>query len=188
MADAIKRSVVAILLIISAIVLGYVVDSVLDNREKAAYPVLYSEHVEKYSEMYGVPQDVIYAIIKTESGFDPDAKSSKGAMGLMQLMPNTYEWACGKTGTSYDKDKITDPEINIRCGVYYLSYCYEQFYIWETVYAAYNAGHGQVHTWLEDEEISKNGHLIDIPFDETASYVEKVSKAREKYITILEEK
>lgn len=187
MADAIKRSIVAILLIISAIVLGYFVDSALDSREKAAYPVLYSEYVEKYSEMYGVPQDVIYAIIKTESNFDPNATSSKGAKGLMQLMPNTYEWACGKANIPYDESKVTDPETNIHCGVYYLSYCYEQFSVWQTVYAAYNAGHGQVRSWLDDEEISKNGHLIDIPFDETASYVEKVSKTREKYIKILEE-
>lgn len=186
MADAVKRSIVAVVLIIAAILLGYIADVVFDRHEAANYPIKYSEYVEKYSEMYGVPQDVVYAVIKTESGFDPNAGSDKGALGLMQLMPVTYEWACGKTGIPYDKDKITDPEINIQCGVYYLAFCYDQFLIWETAYAAYNAGHGQVRKWLDDDELAKDGRLLEIPFAETEAYVKKVSEAREKYIEILE--
>ena len=186
MADAIKRSVIAVLLIVAAVLLGYITDTALDRYERASYPTEYSVYVEKYSEMYGVPKDIVYAVIKTESNFNPNAKSDKGAMGLMQLVPSTYEWICGKTGIPYDKNKITDPETNIQCGVYYLSYCYEQFIIWETVYAAYNAGHGQVRKWLEDEEISQNGRLISIPFPETEAYVKKVSDAREKYIKLME--
>lgn len=186
MADAVKRSVIAILLIVASVLLGYTVDVALDKREKANYPTKYSEYVEKYSEMYGVPSDVVYAVIKTESDFNPDAKSDKGAFGLMQLMPATFEWACGKTGIPYNKDKITDPEMNIQCGVYYLSYCYDQFLIWDTVYAAYNAGHSQVRKWLSDETLSKNGRLTDIPFAETKAYVSRVSQAREKYIKLME--
>ncbi len=187
MGEAIKRSIIIILLIVTAIGLGAIFDTVLDNAEKSKYPMHYSEYVEKYSEMYDVPKDVVYAIIKTESGFDPDATSSKGARGLMQLMPNTFEWICGKAGIPYSADKITDPETNIQCGVYYISFCYKEFLIWQTTFAAYNAGHGNVRQWLDDDEISKNGHLINIPFPETEAYVKKVEKNREVYLQILAE-
>ncbi len=186
MAEAIKRSVLIIFLIAIAILLGYVIDNVLQEKEKADYPMMYSEYVEKYSEMYDVPKDIVYAIIKTESGFNPNAESSKGACGLMQLMPNTYEWICGKAGIPYKSENIKDPQTNIQCGVYYLSFCYDEFIVWETVYAAYNAGHGQVREWLKDDKIAKNGRLIDIPYPETESYVKKISQAREIYLKLLE--
>lgn len=186
MAEAVKRSVLMIVLIAVAISLGYVIDNILQKKEAAEYPMQYSEYVEKYSEMYDVPKDIVYAVIKTESDFDPYAKSSKGAQGLMQLMPDTYEWICGKAEIPYNAENITDPEINIRCGVYYLSFCRDEFIIWETVYAAYNAGHGKVREWISDEEISKNGRIINAPYPETEAYVKKVSNAREIYLKLLE--
>lgn len=188
MGEAVKRSIIIILLIAFAIGLGAVLDIAIGNAEKSKYPTQYSEYVEKYSQMYNVPREVIYAIIKNESDFDPDAVSSKGAMGLMQLMPETFEWICGKAEIPYDGEKITDPETNIRCGAYYLSFCYDQFLIWDTVYAAYNAGHGQVREWLKDDEVSKNGHLTNIPFAETEAYVAKIAKTRNAYEKILEYK
>ncbi len=185
MGKAIKRSVIVLLLLITSITSGYLADAVLKKNESQMYPLKYSEFVEKYADMYDVPQEIVYAVIKTESDFDPNAVSSIGAIGLMQLIPSTFEWVCQREDIEYSAQNIKDPEINIRCGVYYLSYCYSEFDIWETAYAAYNAGCNRVKQWLLDDDMAQNGHLIKIPYSETAGYVKKVSAAREKYERIL---
>ncbi len=187
MVKAVKRAVFVVLLLIASIMAGYITDSVLKKNEVAEYPLLYSEYVDKYADMYNVPKEIVFAVIKTESDFNPNAVSSIGAIGLMQLIPATFEWVCEKEDIEYTAENIRDPEINIRCGIYYLSYCYSQFEIWETSYAAYNAGCNRVKKWLLDEDIAENGHLIDIPYSETANYVKKVSAARLKYEKILSE-
>ena len=82
--------------------------------------VNYSDIIKKNSIKYKVDENLIYAIIMTESSFNKDAVSKAGAIGLMQLMPDTYEDIKGKLG--YDQPAETalrDPEINISCGVYY---------------------------------------------------------------------
>lgn len=163
----------------------------------------YASFVSRYAEEYDVPETVVYAVIETESHFDPNAESPVGACGLMQLMPETYEWILGKLGdapsdlgqaegnaeeavsseTPNETEKnIFDPEINIRCGVYYLSYLYDRFGVWETAYAGYNAGPNIVSRWLSDERYSSDGvTLSSIPYTETANYVIKVSDARKRY-------
>lgn len=149
------------------------------------HPVKYSEYVDKYSEKYNVPKDIIYAIIKTESGFRYDAVSSAEARGLMQLMNDTYEWLCRREGIDPAEYSVTDPETNIMLGVSYIAYLYDEFGVWDTVYAAYNAGHGIVRKWLSDEQYSKDGRLVNIPFKETSSFVKKVRTARAVYAEIL---
>ena len=185
MKQAIKRSVVVIVLVALAIAGGFVIQHLYYAVQNRNYPRGYSEYVEKYSEMYGVPESVIYAVIKVESNFKYDAESYKSARGLMQLMPGTYEWLCAKEDIDPEKQSIDDPEINIRIGTKYLSYLYGQFEVWETVYAAYNAGHGIVRQWLADEQYGKDGHLINIPYPETASFVKKVSDTRAVYEKLL---
>ena len=184
---AIKRSIIIIVIITAAIISGFVAEYFYRMAEEANHPLLYSEYVQKYAEKYGIPEYIVYAVIKTESGFSAGAESGKGAKGLMQLMPDTYEWICKKTDFEYDPEKITDPEINICCGVYYLSYLQREFVVWDTVFAAYNAGHGRVREWLADEEISENGHLNNIPIPETEDYVKKVRAAAEIYQRIISE-
>ncbi len=185
MKKAIKRSVIAIALVALAIASGFGVQQLYYAVLNKNYPLGYSEYVDKYSEQYGVPKDVIYAVIKTESNFVYNAESYKKARGLMQLMPGTYEWLCQKEGIDPEKISIDDPETNIRIGTCYLAYLYDQFEIWETVFAAYNAGHGIVRQWLADEQYGKDGHLKNIPYPETAAYVKKVSEARSVYQSIL---
>lgn len=186
MKQAIKRSVAAIVLIALAIASGFCVQQIYYAIQHKNYPTAYSEYVDKYSEQYGVPKDVIYAVIKVESNFKYDAQSYKKARGLMQLMPGTYEWMCKKEGIDPEEHNIDDPEINIMIGTSYLSYLYDQFEIWDTVFAAYNAGHGIVRQWLSDERYGKDGRLTDIPYPETAAYVKKISDAREIYAGILQ--
>ena len=188
MKQGIKRSVAAIVLVALAIASGFGIQQLYYAVQNKNYPTAYSEYVEKYSEQYGVPQDVIYAVIKVESNFKYNAESYQKARGLMQIMQGTYEWMCGREGIDPEAHDINDPEINIRIGTCYLSYLYDQFEIWDTVFAAYNAGHGIVRQWLADEQYGKDGRLTNIPYPETASYVKKVSDARQMYLKILQRK
>ena len=186
-AKAIKRSLIIVAIIALAILAGFVGEHIYRMIEEANHPVLYSEYITKYAEEYDLPEEVLYAIIKTESGFAPDAQSSRGAVGLMQLMPDTYEWICSREKIPYDAEKITDPETNIHCGAAYLAYLRDEFVLWDTVYAAYNAGHGRVREWLADEDVAENGRLIAIPYPETETYVSRVSDAVKIYQRILAE-
>lgn len=172
-----------VILIILALACGIATLSGLigDVVERHFNPIKYSETVEHCAEEYGVPVQIIYAVIKTESDFRPDAVSPKGAIGLMQLTPATFEWLCGKTGEASYSGLLYDPEINIRYGTYFLSLLHDEYKSWDTVYAAYNAGRGKVNEWLSAEEHNNNGRLKDIPYAETANYVEKVKKAVSLY-------
>ncbi len=140
--------------------------------ERKVYRREYREYVEKYSAEYGVSEYTVYAVMKTESNFSKDAVSKSGAVGLMQLMPETYLWLVERSG---DKaGDIYDPEENIKYGVYLLSILYNRYGDDEIVFAAYNAGMGNVDKWLDEEE-------YEIKFDETKNYVNKVKTAQEKY-------
>ena len=146
--------------------------------------------MEKYAEEYGVPEHIVYAVIKTESGFDASAQSGAGAIGLMQLMPDTFEWLTDSKLCEYlDRGMMYDPDTNIRYGVYYLSYLFGRYRDWSTALAAYNAGPGNVDEWLADAEYSSDGVTLKrIPFKETRNYVKKVNIASEKYKSLYYEK
>ena len=154
--------------------------------EKSAYPLEYTHIVEKYADQYGIDCAIIYATILIESGFNPNAASPKGAQGLMQITPDTFEWLCTKTGEDNTKLDILDPDVNIRYGTYFLAMLYEEFGDAKIAHAAYNAGRARIRNWLKDENYFKDGELYYIPFTETRNYVEKIKKATEKYRNILE--
>ena len=88
--------------------------------EKHSYPREYEEYVTKYCAEYSVPEPLVYAVIRTESSFNPEARSGVGAMGLMQLMPDTYDWLGRLMGEEAPEDMIYDPEQNLKFGIYYL--------------------------------------------------------------------
>lgn len=154
--------------------------------KKTMYPLRYRELILKYSEQYDIPKDLLSALINAESGFDPEAESSAGAVGLMQLLPSTAEEMAGRMDVEYNEEMLTDPETNISYGAYYLSYLYK--YVasdWETVCAAYNAGFGRVNGWLADERYSDDGiSLKAIPFEETRNYVKKIKESRAEYLEL----
>ncbi len=166
----------------------------------------YADLADQYAKEYDVPLAVVYAVIETESHFDVEAQSGVGACGLMQLMPDTYEWIRGQlgeadaasassenTGSGQAENRaakgIFDPETNIRYGTYYLSYLYGRFSNWETTYAGYNAGPNIVQKWLGDTAYSPDGIVLEnIPYTETANYVVKVGAARERYEELFDTK
>ena len=151
---------------------------------RAFYPQQYSGAVERYSEEFGVDSDLVYAVIRTESGFDPDARSEAGAMGLMQIMPETFGWLQSKLepGQSIPTEMLNDPEVNIRYGVYYLSMLKNKFGDEVLAVAAYHAGQNRIAQWLDEKRIPrKDCTAEDIPSSATGHYVYKVQKAREIY-------
>lgn len=149
--------------------------------DENAYPRSYCDYVTKYSELYDVPEYIIYAVIHTESSFIERAVSNKGAVGLMQITADTFSWLSEKTEDEYEASKLYDPEINIKYGTFYLSVLYKEFGDWDTVYAAYNAGRTRVNQWLNDSSVTVDGKLKNIPIEETASYVKKVAATAKNY-------
>ncbi|MBP3332861.1 MAG: lytic transglycosylase domain-containing protein [Clostridia bacterium] len=164
-----------------AIALIEEVPEVPEDVEEITYPIKYKEEIEEASDEFGVPKEAICAVIYAESRFNANAKSAVGARGLMQIMPSTFKDIQKALGTDYSDDDLYDPKVNIRAGTYYLSYLYKLLGDWELVHAAYNAGIGNVWSWLDDDRYSKDGKLTDIPFSETKNYVKKVALAKEKY-------
>lgn len=183
MGKVIKNAVLGLLVVAFLVFAGAMMNKSAKLLEHWAYPTGYSEIVEEKSTEYGVPLSVIYAVIRTESNFEPDAESWVGARGLMQITKDAFEWIDyyrGETGASWDDMYV--PEVNIDYGVWLLSYHYGLFGEWETVYAAYNAGPNAVKKWLSDAEYSLDGKTLEkIPYEETSNYREKVSKYREDY-------
>lgn len=152
-----------------------------DRLDRARYPQKYTDIVEKYADVYKVPRDICYAVIRTESGFDPTAVSSAGAVGLMQMMPATFADLTARTGDNYETGMLYDPDTSIRYGVYYLSMLYARYGVWDTAFAAYNCGMGRVDGWIAEGKVDESGKLTGIPLEETANYVARVNRAIEKY-------
>lgn len=148
------------------------------------YPQEYEQQVRHASIEFGVEEPLIYAVIRTESGFRPEVESSVGASGLMQLMPSTFDWLQENLNgaVTYSADSLADPDINIRYGTYLLSILLKQYEVRDTAIAAYNAGTSTVDGWLQDKSLSPDGKtLTTIPYEETSTYVRKVSEAYEMY-------
>lgn len=136
----------------------------------------YDDLIAIYAEKYSVDPCLISAICKVESGFDPNAVSSAGAIGLMQILPSTGEWIAKILEIEYKDDILFDPSMNIRIGSYFLAYLFTKFSEEWMVYAAYNAGETRVLSWLNDG-IDKES----IPFSETKNYVLKIERARKRF-------
>lgn len=151
-----------------------------------SYPIKYQSYVEKYAAENHLNKYFVYAVIKTESGFDPWAESNVGARGLMQIMEDTFDWIKFRSDDDetvyYD---MYDAETNIRYGCMLLGYLMDEFGNIETAAAAYHAGRGNVNEWLTDKRYSSDGvHLDNIPISDTAHYVDKITRAMDKYVTL----
>ena len=150
--------------------------------EKAVfYPLSeYKDEIISAAERYDIDKALVFAIVKTESGFDKDAVSDKGAVGLMQMTERTAEYVARLRGIeNYD---IIDAATNIDFGCYYYKYLENRFGDMNVSLAAYNAGEGKVSGWLKDKRYSSDGKTLDItPIEETDEYVVKVNKSFRKY-------
>ena len=151
------------------------------------YPVAYTDFIAQNAEKYDLDPYLVQSIIRCESSNDPNAVSRVGAVGLMQIMPDTGEWIGHKIDPelAYSLDMLNDPATNVEYGCWYLNFLGERFEgDWMEMIAAYNAGHGNVNDWLSDARFAKDGKLVTIPFEDTARYYENVMTAYENYTTL----
>lgn len=142
------------------------------------YPFPYREEVFRYAGEFGLDPYLVIAVARVESHLDPKARSPKGAVGLMQLMPATARWAATELGMEYRPELLEDPAYNLRLGSWYMSRLYREFAgQLPLVLAAYNSGHGQVQRWLASRVWDGSlAGLEDIPFPETKRYIRRVNR------------
>ena len=148
------------------------------------YPRGYAEIVVREAGQNGLEPALVYAVIRAESNFDPDAESSAGALGLMQLTPDTFEWLRRgePDAEGYSDADLRRPEINIRYGCRFLALLLQKYGVRRTALCAYNAGMGTVNSWLKDAGLSKDGRNLDsIPYAETRGYADAVEKNYRQY-------
>lgn len=149
------------------------------------YPQKYSEFVTYYADKYDVDPLLLYAFIRTESNFDPDAVSSVDARGLMQITEITFDWICGNIapGEELTFEDLFDPETNIRFGSYFVKYClirYEGDIA--TAAAAYHSGWGTVDGLLKDDRFTDDGKTLTVfPYEQMNLYVRKVTDSYAQY-------
>lgn len=142
------------------------------------YPTKYMDHVKTYAAMYDVPESLVFAIMHTESKFNAKAVSSKGAVGLMQILPTTGTWVAEKIQyKNFTENDLLIPQINIQFGCFYLSYLLQKFHNEDLAICAYNAGEGKVSNWLHDD----NFRINHIPIEETRVYLHRVQFAEKIY-------
>jgi soluble lytic murein transglycosylase len=144
------------------------------------YPLEYEEAIVAEARRQGLDPALIAAVVNTESGFLPDARSSQGAVGLMQVLPETARFvATQPERPSPPPDRLADPEVNIAYGSRYLRYLVDRHGTVPLALAAYNGGETNLAGWLDDaadrgEELEVPS---DIPFTETRGFVSKVMEA-----------
>lgn len=151
--------------------------------QKRTYRLVYKESIAQYAEEFSLDPYLVAAIIHVESSNRPAAVSPSGAIGLMQVMPETGGWIAGKLNVEqFEQDDLFDPELNIRFGCWYLNFLQDRYgYNLPLTIAAYNAGQGTVDKWLQDPALSQGNTLHEIPYAETDNYLKKVQRAYEKY-------
>jgi len=156
----------SLLLIMIAILYAFVYLPWADRRK---YPLRYAEEIRVASEEFDLDPHLIAALIRRESSFRADVVSHAGAVGLMQVMPDTGGWIAGHLGiTDYEPVDLTDPVTNTRLGCWYIRFLLDR-YEGLTVEAltAYNQGHGTVDGWLADGSISLDGKTLQKEEDGT---------------------
>ena len=149
---------------------------------KVIYPQKYSEYVEKYAKEYQVDKELIYAMIKAESNFRKEAVSNKEAIGLMQILESTANEVAKELEKEVTKEELLNPDLNICLGTKYISNLIKKYNNIELAIAAYNAGIGNVDTWIKEGIIQKDGSDIEnIPFKETNNYLRKILRDYKLY-------
>ena len=143
--------------------------------QRLRYPLRYEQIVRGHARNYQLDPALLAAVIYQESRFRADAESGSGAIGLMQLRPDTAKGIAIRTGGSrFTTADLYNPEINVRYGSWYLRHLLNKYGDDEkTALAAYNAGQRNVDTWRAEGK--------GIQFSETRAYVDRVEELKGIY-------
>ncbi len=171
------KVVLGVLAVLGALAVGflYVEETKPYWYARLRYPLEYEHIVRGHARQYELDAALLAAVIYRESKFDSDARSSSGAIGLMQLLPDTAQGIAELTGgRRFKVDDLYDPEINVRYGSFYLRRLLRKYENQRLALAAYNAGQANVDRWLAEGR-------EEIPFPETEEFVDNVLETREIY-------
>lgn len=144
----------------------------------------YSDLVYEAAQKYNLPTELIFAVISVESTFNPNAVSSAGATGLMQLTRDTFDWINKQTKNpnGYVYQDLFNPAINIDYGSRLLSMAINEFTHLNNAIYSYHAGWGSVKKWLKNPAHSSDGTLLSsVPSKITENYLHKVLNAMQNY-------
>jgi soluble lytic murein transglycosylase len=150
------------------------------------YPMPYEEVLRGYAATHGVDEAWVLGLVRQESRFNTEARSSAGAAGLMQVMPGTARYVAAKMGLRNYRQKVTEVETNVTLGTKYLQLVMEQLRHPVLASAAYNAGPSRARRWRDDKPLEGAVYIESIPFPETRDYVKKVMANAVYYSAVLE--
>jgi soluble lytic murein transglycosylase len=147
------------------------------------YPLDHAEVIRAEAAANGVTPDLVAGVIYRESRFSESARSDRGAVGLMQVLPETAAWIHDQPGgPAAEPERLAEPRVNIAYGVWYLAYLLREYDDVAYALAAYNGGEANLRDWIADAR--SRGDSLDvpeIPFPETRGFVTGVLQAREGY-------
>jgi soluble lytic murein transglycosylase len=149
---------------------------------RVAYALPYEASIRRWSAKAGVDPMLVAGLIRQESAFEPEARSGKSAIGLMQLIGPTARLLAKQEKIRYSRAKLVDPDYNVRLGTVYFAGLEKQFGGAESALAAYNAGEDRVTSWTAGQSYREAAEFVDsIPFTETRQYVQIVTRNADIY-------
>ena len=173
-----------LIILIVSLAFGGVFELICLGAERISHPREFDHLVCTRATEFGVPESVVYAMIKVESNFDSTKQGERAKIGLMQLTPAQYlALAAQAHDPGVNTAALYDPDTNVRYGTMYLSQLYQKYGMWSTVYAAWYAGEDTVDAWLKNPDYVDPdfGTLVTIPDKQVAKAVKKAVKAQEIY-------
>ena len=152
---------------------------------QAAYPRPWDDEVSRVARAEGVPPEQLWAIMRQESGYDPEAVSYADAVGLLQLLPSTAETLARQRGLEVRREMLFDPRWNLRLASAYVGGLMRTFDRRAPLaVGAYNAGGHRMRRWLDDspDDVELDVFVERIPYDQTRNYVRRVTTHLAKYL------
>ncbi|MGH8691531.1 MAG: lytic transglycosylase domain-containing protein, partial [Burkholderiales bacterium] len=152
-------------------------------------PLPYHAVFREYAGTHGVDEAWVLGLVRQESRFNPEARSSAGAAGLMQVMPRTARYVAARMGMrNYRAQSVTELQTNVTLGTGYLKLVMEQLGHPVLASTAYNAGPARARRWRDDKPLEGAIYVESIPFPETRDYVKKVMANSVYYAAVLDRK
>ena len=183
-----EKKQITLLIVLTVLIIGaFIVYFNLDGLWKMLYPLKYEEMVFKHADFFDLDPYLVTAIMYRESRFNEKAVSPKGAIGLMQIMPDTAAWiAKNLDQKDFKTEDLYKPDVNIHFACWYLADLSREFkgnII--LILAAYNGGRGNVQKWVNNNNFSGNvQEIAQIPFPETQKFVNSVLTLYQRYVQL----
>ena len=186
-----SKIVIICLILLVFVVILFVPLQIQNRILEMIYPKKFDNFVTLYAKEYQVDENLVYAIIKAESNFEPNAVSGKDAKGLMQIVDDTaldIAKSLNINNTAEElSERLNEVDLNIQLGTKYISMLLERYENIPLALTAYNAGIGTVDNWIEKEILQSDGSDVEnIPYKETNQYVRKILRDYKIYQNLYE--